>query len=173
MITAEEWLDNEERKCRDDRLNRLKWIIEIYPNIDISCFHGGKKSYYLFEEARYCFVYGQYISSIMLILSYIENTLSSIFYGSGRNDLSRASTVDLLKEAKNEGLISENEFNLFDKVRKIRNPLTHFRKPDDKEDIEYRAIKNDIHPYELLEEDAKVDLKAGFRIMEKFSIHKN
>ena len=170
--SAEEWLDNEDKQCRDDRLNRLIWIIEEYPNIEMSLFHGGFKSHYLFEEARYCFVYGQYFASIMLSLSHIENTLASVFYASGRNDLQRASVVDLLKEAKEEGLISESEFIVFNKVRKIRNPITHFRKPDDKETIEYKAVKNDMHPYELLEEDAKTALKATFRMIAKFSISK-
>jgi len=71
-LSAEEWLDNEDKQCWDER---LKWTIEEYPNIDVSLFHGGLKSHYLFEETRYCFVYGQYIASTMLSLSYIENTL--------------------------------------------------------------------------------------------------
>jgi len=171
-LSAEEWLDNEDKQCWDERLNRLKWTIEEYPNIDVSLFHGGLKSHYLFEEARYCFVYGQYIASTMLSLSYIENILSSIFYASGRNDLQKASVVDLLKEAKEEGLISESEFTIFNKVREIRNPLTHFRKPGAKKTIEYKADKNDMHPYELLEKDAKTVLKATFRMMAKFSIPK-
>jgi len=171
--SAEGWLDNEDKQCLDDRLNRLKWITEEYPNIEISLFHGGLKSHYLFEEARYCFVYGQYIASIVLSLSYIENTLASVFYASGRNDLQRASVVNLLEEAKEEGLISESEFAVFNKVREIRNPITHFRKLGDKKTIEYRAVKNDRHPYELLEKDAKTALKATFRMMAKFSISKH
>lgn len=129
--SAEKWLDNEDKQCRDDRLNRLKWIIEEYPNIEMSLFHGGFKSHYLFEEARYCFVYGQYFASIMLSLSYIENTLAIVFYASGRNDLQRASVVNLLEVAKEEGLISESEFAVFNRIREIRNPITHFRKPND------------------------------------------
>ena len=167
--SAEQWLDNEDRKCKDDRLQRLKWIMNQYPKIDDPLFWGGVKSYYLFEEARYCFVYGQYLASTMLSLSYIENTLGSIFYAGGRNDLQRASLANLLKEAKKEGLISEQEFIVFDKVRKIRNPLTHFRRPDDK-DLDLQAFKKGLNLYEMLEEDAKLALKANFRIMEKFYI---
>ena len=172
ILNAEEWLDNEDRQCRNDRLNRLEWIIGEYPNIDISLFDGGLKSHYLFEEARYCFVYGQYFASIMLSVSYIENTLASVFYASGRNDLQRAHVIDLLNEAKKEGLISESEFNVFNKVRKIRNPITHFRKPAGRKTLEYSSVKNNKHPYKLLEEDAKIALKANFRIMAKFSIPK-
>jgi alpha-amylase/alpha-mannosidase (GH57 family) len=173
MRSAEGWLDNEDEQCRDGRLSRLKWIIEEYPNIEISLFYGAPKSHYLFEEARYCFVYGQYIASIMLSLSYIENSLASAFYASGRNNLQRVSMVSLLEEAKEKGLISESEFDVFNKVREIRNPITHFRKPVDKEAIEYMAVKGARHPYEVLEEDAKAALKAAFRMMAKFSIPKH
>lgn len=169
MPGAEEWLDNEEHRCRDDRLERLKWIMQKYPKIDGQMFYGGIKSYYLFEEARYCFVYGQYIASTMLSLSYIENTLGSIFYAGRRNDLERASLADLLKQANKERLISDQEFIVFDKVRKIRNPLTHFRKPN-KEDLELQSFARGMNTYEMLEEDAKVALTASFRIMEKFYI---
>ncbi|HEX7319491.1 MAG TPA: hypothetical protein VF399_03930 [bacterium] len=171
--SAEGWLDNEDKQCREERLYRLKWIIERYPNIEIALLHGGLKSNYLFEEARYCFVYGQYIASTMLSLSYIENTLASVFYASGRNDLLKASLVNLLEEAKEKGIISEPEFAIFNKVREIRNPITHFRKPMDKETIEYRAVKNDRLLDELLEEDAKTALKAVFRMIVKFSIPKH
>lgn len=171
--SAEEWLDNEDKQCRDERLKRLKWLIKQYPdNVEVLLHHGGLKSHYLFEEARYCFVYGQYIASIMLCLSYIENLLASVFYASGRNDPQRTSLVNLLKEAKEKGLVSEAEFTVFNKIREIRNPLTHFRKPMDKETIEHRAVKTDKHPYKLLEEDAKIALKSVFRMIEKFSIPK-
>jgi hypothetical protein len=173
MSNVEEWLDHEDKCCRDNRLERLKWTMKEYPKIEIPLFRDGLKSYYLFEEARYCFVYGQYTASIMLSLSFIETTLASMFYASGRNDLERARLSDLLKEAKEKGLISEQEFIVFDKVRKLRNPLTHFRKPSDRENVEYRALEKDAHPYDLLEEDAKMALKANFRIMEKFSVRKN
>ncbi|KPJ51120.1 MAG: hypothetical protein AMJ41_00245 [candidate division Zixibacteria bacterium DG_27] len=167
-----EWLDNEDKQCRDDRLQRLKWIIKEYPNIGLSLFHGGVKSHYLFEEARYCFVYGQYTASIMLSLSYVENSLATLLYASGTNDVRSARIVDLLKEAKEQALISESEFIVLDKVRRIRNPIAHFRTPDDEEDVENKAVKNGRHPYEVLETDAKTALKATFRVMARFSIAK-
>jgi len=87
--------------------------------------------------------------------------------------LQRARVADLLEKAKEERLISESEFTVFNKVRKIRNPIIHFCKSNDKEIIEYRAVKNDRYPHKLLEEDSKTALKANFRIMSKFSIPKH
>ncbi len=109
--SAKVWLNNEDKKCHSDRLKNIKWIIKNFPNtIEIMLFHGGLKSKYLFEEARYCFIYGQYIASIMLSLSFIENTIASVFYASGRNDLQRANLIDLLKKAEKEDLITKAEF---------------------------------------------------------------
>ena len=169
-MTVGKWLDNEDKQCRDDRIKRLKWTKKKYPRIEISLFYGGLKSRYLFEEARYCFVYGQYIASTLLSLSYIENELASFLYASGENDIKGKRVVDLLKAARENKLISQSEFDVLDKVRKIRNPLTHFRKPVDKDTIEYRSVMNYRHPYEIIEEDAKIALRANFRIMTKFAV---
>lgn len=170
MISAEDWLLNEDKHCWDGRLARLKWIAAEYPDVDIVIFHGGLKSQYLFEEARYCYVYAQYIASTLLSLAFIENILASVLYAYGDNDIPKARISDLLVKAKKDGLISDSEFDLFDKVRKIRNPITHFRKPSDKKSIEYRGVENDSHPYELLEADAQTALNASFRLIAKFSI---
>jgi len=109
--------------------------------------YGKYPSHYLFEEARYCSVYAQYIASTLLSLAFIEHTLASVLYASGDNDIPKARISDLLVKAKKEGLISESEFDLSDKVRKVRNPISHFRKPNDKINIEYRGVENDCHPY--------------------------
>ncbi|MDP2174223.1 MAG: hypothetical protein Q8J62_10660 [Candidatus Cloacimonadaceae bacterium] len=170
MTSAEEWLLNEDKQCRNERLTRLKWIAAEYPDVDIVIFHGGMKSQFLFEEARYCYVYAQYVATTLLSLAFIEDTLASVLYASGDNGIHKAGIFDLLEKAKNDGLISDSEFDLFDKVRKIRNPISHFRKPSHKKNIEYRCVENDSHPYELLESDAQTALKATFRLIAKFSI---
>lgn len=170
MSIADEWLDNEDKVCRSERLSRLEWLEHQFPNINYSQFHGGLVSNSLFEEARYTYVYGQYIATIMLCLSFIETTLGSLFYSFGRNDLQRASISDLLKEAKNEDLITDSEFEVFDRIRRMRNPLIHFRRPGHEERIEYRAIKEEKYFYEVIEEDAKVALGAVLKLMGKFSI---
>lgn len=168
--SAEEWLNNEDNVCKEDRLSRLKWTIQEYPDIEISMFQEGLKSHYLFEEARYCFVYGQFFASTLLSLSFIENTLASYFFGAGRNDLKRAGAFDLLNGAKKERIINDSEFNLLDKVRKLRNPITHFQEPMNEEKIEFRGLKDNKHPYEIIEDDAKIAISAMFALMARFSV---
>ena len=169
-IAAEEWLKNEDNVCREDRISRLNWIIQKYPNIEIAMFQGGLKSNYLFEEARYCFVYGQFFASTMLSLAFIENMLASFVFGAGRNDLKKISALNLLKKAREEGIINDSEYNQLDKIRKLRNPITHFKEPMNKEGIEIRGLKDNKHSYEIIEDDAKIAICAMFKLMKIFSV---
>jgi hypothetical protein len=81
-------------------------------------FFGGWLNQQLFEEARYCFVYGQFLSSTILGFAFVERTLAAMFYASGRDDLERAISKKLFQEARDEGWISKEEFDLFEKARK-------------------------------------------------------
>jgi len=168
-MMAEEWLQNEDTNCYPGRLERLKWLIDIFPIEGVWLFHAGLLTKYLFEEARYCFVYGQFISTIVLGFSFIEHSLASIFYGSGQDRMERAKTADLIQEAFRQELIDHNEFQMLSKIRKLRNPIVHFRRPGDQESIEYKAVMENEHSYSLLEEDARFVMGIVMRLLGKFS----
>jgi hypothetical protein len=165
--TVEEWITREDRVCRQDRVARLNWLANKVPEAEYWVFPGGSMSKYLFEEARYCFVYGQFLATIVLGLSYIEHTLAGLFYVSGRNDLERASISTLLKEALNNGWINQTEFNNLQHARKIRNPVTHFRKPLYDDTIEYRAVMENELPYTIIEEDAQHVMETVLHLLGK------
>lgn len=152
--SSEEWLDREDIVTRENRLARLDWLIAQMPDAEYLTFPGGMIARYLFEEARYCFVYGQFLATIVLGLSYIEHTLGALYYESGRNDLERANISTLLREAINEGWITKTEFDNLDHARELRNPITHFRKPLHDDTIEYRAVAQNELPYIVIEADA-------------------
>ena len=105
-MSASRWLRNEDNLCFEDRLSRLRWLVEHSPKKEYWTFPGGLLAESLFEEARYCFVYGQFLAANLLGLVYIERTLSALFYGAGRNDLESASLSKLLKEAHVANLVN-------------------------------------------------------------------
>ncbi len=166
----EEWLSREDIACRDDRLVRLRWLTENVPNSKYWTFPGGLISKYLFEEARYCFVYGQFLATIVLGLSYIEHTLTGLFFASGHNDLKRVSISTLLKEALNYNWITQTEFDNLDHARKIRNPVTHFREPGHDDTVEYRAVIESELPYKIIEEDAQHVMVTVLHLLGKNAI---
>ena len=162
---AEHWLEAEDSSCREDRLERLRWMEELMPDIDWLVFGSGPISKYLYEEARYCFAYGQFLASIVLGLSFIEILLAGAFYGMGRNDLQRAGAAELSKAALEVGWITQGDFEAIERARRFRNPVTHFRRPGHGERVEARAFYERALPYEVIERDARHVMETLFRLM--------
>jgi len=59
-----------------------------------------------------------------------------------------------LRVALENGRISAVEYNLFGRIRVLRNPLVRFRRPLSSNTIEERMLATDALPSELVEQDA-------------------
>lgn len=167
---AKDWIENEDSNCRGERIERLEWLVNNTPSKEFLIFHGGSIAKYLFEETRYCFIYAQFLATIILGFSFIEHTLTALFFASGRNDLERANISKILSEANKIGWLSDKEYQQLLKAKKIRNPVTHFRKPLDRKTIDFRAVIENKHQYEIIEEDAKYVLMVMLKLLDKNAI---
>ena len=160
-----EWLHREDRVCHEERLARLQWLASAYPSCSYVAFHGGAMSKYLCEEMRYCFVYGQFLATVMLGLAYIEQTLAGKLFGAGRDDMARAGMASLLREAEQASILTEDEVGEINRIRKARNTATHFRRPLHKDCIERRSVMKEAPPYEVLEDDAVAVIQAALSVL--------
>ena len=165
MSQSENWLIQEDKVCLADRTARLDWMAEIMPAAEYLTFPGGFMAKYLFEEVRYCFVYGQFLAVIILGLAFLEKTLASWFFMAGRNDLERASISRLLREARNEAWLMEDEYEKLERIRLARNPVAHFRAPLSDDSIEFRALDKEDHPYSVIEQDARDVIEAVMHML--------
>lgn len=75
-----------------------------------------------FEEARQAYLHGLFLACTTTCQVCMEHMLAGLFRIRGRTDLERATFETLLREARVTGMLSEEEFSLFDKFRTIRNP---------------------------------------------------
>ena len=167
---AKDWIENEDAKCKKLRIKNLEWLINNTPSKENLIFHGGSITKYLFEETRYCFVYAQYLAAIVLGFSFIEHTLASLFFASGKNKLARSSVANILSKANEIGLFSDEEYKHLLKAKNIRNSVIHFRIPLDKETIDFKAIFENKHQYEIIKEDAKYVLQVVLKLLDKDAI---
>ncbi len=168
---AHKWIEHEDAIARPDRIARLEWLASKYPASDLGfMLNGGWLSLRLLEEARYCFAYGQFLATAILGVAFIERVFAARFYATGRDDLERAGSLDLLREALKSKWLSQEEFDQFDKVRRLRNPIVHFRRPLGPDTIERRAVQSDTHPDELAETDAREILKSVFRVLQRCAV---
>ncbi|MGC2235016.1 MAG: hypothetical protein WA584_02475 [Pyrinomonadaceae bacterium] len=152
-----QWIIKEDESRFEDRLERLKWVVGKSPQGENAIFHSSIAQS-MFNECRYCFVYEQFLASIILGMSFIEHTLSSILFSMGRDDLKRAKMSIILKEALKIDLITKAEYKNLVNASAIRNAVVHFREP--KESLFFKAIAKDKEPYEFIENDAKKVLEV-------------
>ena len=168
---AREWIEHEDDVARADRIVRLEWLAANYPSSDAGfLLHGGWLSHQLLEEARYCFAYGQFLAAAILGVAFIERVLAARFYAGGRDDLERAGGLDLLREALKSAWISQEEFQQFDSVRRLRNPIVHFRRPFAPDTLEFRSVREDAHPDQIIQSDAEEILEGVFHVLQKNAV---
>lgn len=164
------WLSHEDLVCRESRIARLEWLGSILPKAEYLTFPGAPMSKFLFEEMRYCFVYGQFLATIMLGLAYIEHTLAADFFAAGRNDLEKVGLARLLGEVRDRGVLSDDEADELDRIRRTRNPVTHFRRPGAGDSVESRSVQENEHPYELVERDARAVVRAAMKALRRHGV---
>ncbi len=169
-LTAEEWLARENSLDHEARISRLKWLAERIPQVDPWIFHDGIASRVLFEEARYCFVFGQYVAVIVLGVAFLERSLAARINGVGENALERAHLPELLPIAQERGWLTAEECARIDTLRGMRNPLIHFRGPGDLSRFEWKAVLRNVAPYTVFEEDARAVLEATLHYVERSAI---
>src|ERR1017187_6890350 len=163
----EAWLSREDAVCHADRIMRLEWLASILPTGEHLTFPGGLMSKLVFEEMRYCFAYGQFLATIVLGFAYIEHTLAAKFFAAGRNDLEHAGIRKLLREAHRHNILNDGEADELDRIRRTRNPVTHFRRPLTDDSIELRSLQENAHHYEVLEQDARAVVHATMKVLQK------
>ena len=125
---------------------------------------------YLFDEARCCYIYGQYLATIAMGMAYIEQSIAAIFHTRCKDKFAKQSAETLFKEALNEGLISQFDYENLERIRKTRNPAIHFKKPLHPDSIDVRSVKQNRHPALILESDAKFVMGSVFKLLGQFPL---
>ena len=167
---AQQWLEREDVECRQGRIDRLVWLASELPGVEYLTFPGGWMAKHLYEEARYCFVYAQFLAAIVLGFAFVERTLAAMFYAAGRNDLETVGASVLFREAVALGWLSQEEHDWLERARKLRNPVTHFRRALHQDTIEYRSVTEQKLAYAIVEEDARHVMLACMRLLAKAAV---
>jgi hypothetical protein len=72
-VLYDKWLSNENKKRHASRLERLKWLDNEFGNPRDLLFHGDPLSIHLYEEAKWCYVDGHFLSCILLCQATFEH----------------------------------------------------------------------------------------------------
>lgn len=168
-LSPEEWLETEDRQQRAARLARLEWVREKMPKVDWMVAGCGPISKYQLEEARHGYVYGQFLAAIMLGLAFLENTLAGAFFCLGGKRLARGELSEIEEEALRRRWLSKEDHAALQRIRRLRNLITHFRKPVHRKRIEARVSFEQSDERAVLESDAREVLQVVFRLLPKLA----
>lgn len=81
---------------------------------------------YMPNEAKSSFIHGNFISTVLVAVSFCEHTLSDWLYlKTLKKPKQRAGLKELLEKAKNANLFDEAFWKNFDYLREIRNAYAH------------------------------------------------
>lgn len=159
------WLEEDDSQSRPYRAQRLRLLVKEYGSAEgIRLFHGGPMSAIAFEEARQAYLHGLFAACTIMCQVCLEHMLAGIFRAAGRDDLDRATFKMLLREARDDEIVSEDEFTLFDRLRTLRNPYAHPRTPTGKGSIISRAFEREIAIEDLPVQDAEFAITALLRL---------
>ena len=163
-ISPEQWINAEDKGCREGRIGRLKWVRSITPPATFGVFPGGWMAKALFDEATYCFVYAQFVASVALGVAYIERTLAGMLYAAGLEEARRGRIGELVDAAVDRDWLTPDDRKEIEQARGARNPIMHFRTLTDEDTIEHRSVTTQEAPYDLLEQDARHVLDVAYRL---------
>jgi len=180
-----QWDDSEIRKLLlegdkrsyNGRFKRLRFLLSTE---DQDAFPISALAYEYYEEARLCWYMGAFVATIVMIQLSFEELLRSHYRmakGIGGKlscgkKVDQVNFSDLISEAHNDGLISEEEAKLLHNLRKnIRNPYVHPRdikvnlneKPNRKTDFFTQYLK--IKAPEVVGYDVEDEAKGAVQVL--------
>lgn len=161
------WLAADDESSRPARARRLRLLIKEYGPEGHRLLPGGELSLQAFEEARRAYLHGLYFACVILTQACLEHMLAGIFRIAGRDNLDKASFERLLKEARQRRYVSPGEFVLFSRLRRVRNPYVHARRPGAPDSPVARAVRSQVPIDEVLARNATLAITALLHLLRR------
>lgn len=156
LLEALEQSDNWRRHGRADRILWLSKHQTAYGLIS-----GPVDTMTVLGEARDCFVEGHYVAALLLGVAFIEHTLMDELKDRHLDSKVR-NFADAIRHARENTLFPNDLLSRVDALRKIRNPFAHRAAPDHQHSFGIRFKARGVHPYIILEADAKEALEVMY-----------
>ena len=131
---------------------------------------GGDVVQEIWREARWSFVHGNYIATVVLCQAFVEHLVAAAIYMEGENLPDRVKFSVVLEHSVNSGRVSEYDGAEITRLMHIRNPLSHFRKPFEAGDAMARVASGRRPLRQLVKDDAEFAIRLGVRLLGKLSL---
>lgn len=146
-------LEKVDRDELPQRAERVRWLQRVIPRN--SGYGMPFETYFVFEDARSSFVYGQFVATVVLAASFIEHWFSANLSLLGYEKAGNAGLAAAVACARDYDLVPAVVLDKVDRLRLIRNPFVHLKQFDHPHSIGRRSLAAKEPPAETLEKDAK------------------
>lgn len=143
-------LEHYDARDRAARADRHIWIgrHHFHPGI-----HWGRsETLGVMDEARSSYICGNFISTLVLALAYVEHTIIDALPPSEKRS---PTMTEAIRYARLAGLFPDDLLDGVAVLKDFRNPFVHRRKVDDLDTIGKRVADRKSHPTPILEQDAR------------------
>ena len=128
----------------DGKLARFRELVDLSASLGSSgtMLFGGETSFALWREARWSFIHGNFVATVLLCQGLAENLLASfLLAGLPFEDLpKRVAFAETLKRCVGRSILSEIDAADLKRLMGLRNPLSHFRDLDDETNLSRRVL---------------------------------
>lgn len=160
-------LRHDEEETRIYREARLAFLMELHGRDDHIIFQGGELAALSFDECRRAFLDGLFLATVSLAQMCIEKSLVGMGRSAGDDVEKLSGMKELTRYGVQKGLLTASEAAQLDKLRALRNPLSHGRAPLARDSLERRALASDQTTYGVLGEDARTALRILYAFLER------
>lgn len=146
-------VERADRRTVPLRAARIRWLSQVIPKN--TGFLMPMETFYVFEEAKASYVYGNFVAAIVLAASFVEHWFSAGLGMRGYEKEASRGLAASIKVAREKNLVNLSLLSKVDRLRLIRNPFVHLKPFEHEHSIGHRSLKQRIHPEMKLEADAQ------------------
>lgn len=136
LVDALKWFDE---NTRVERAKRIDWASSLYQSPGL--VSGEVVPLSMMEEARICFVNGQYMATVLCATSVVEHLLVAESTLTWKPMLGKS--IDAAEKAQ---IYSGAMVNDLRELNELRNPLAHRRDASDPSTLANRYMAKQVHP---------------------------
>jgi hypothetical protein len=155
LIDALKWFDED---TRVERAKRIDWASSLYQSPGL--VSGEVVPLSMMEEARACFVNGQYMATVLCATSVVEHLLVAELGGTLTGKPTLGSSIDVAEKAQFYTAAMIKDLR---ELNELRNPLAHRRDASDPSTLGNRYLAKKVHPDTIKEQDARHALEVMYK----------
>lgn len=151
------------------KIARFRQLVDLERALGSSgtMLSGGETTFAAWREARWSFIHGNFIATVLLCQGLAENLLASFLHGALLiDDLpKRISFAETLRHCEERKVISDRDATDLRRLMDLRNPLSHFRDLSDASNLSRRAMSTMEPAEQHLRRDAAFAIGLAVRML--------